>query len=97
MFACDGETIYKSWMWLVIYSTDCGEMFNTATDNIHFPSLGLKVLAKKIEKQLIVGFWLYVINQYKLISLVCFKTMARIHEQYLDKVTLDLSKGRFFT
>ena len=24
-------------------------------------------------------------------------TRARIHEQYLDKVTLDLSKGRFFT
>ena len=22
---------------------------------------------------------------------------ARIHEQYLDKVTLDLSKGKFFT
>ena len=25
------------------------------------------------------------------------KLWARIHEQYLDKVTLDLSKGRFFT
>ena len=25
------------------------------------------------------------------------KSRARIHEQYLDKVTLDLSKGRFFT
>ena len=25
------------------------------------------------------------------------KNGVRIHEQYLDKVTLDLSKGRFFT